>query len=58
VQALVNTHLSALAPGWALPAELIASRLERNSGEYIVDRWLVEPSTPCAIERGWALKLA
>ncbi len=51
LQALVNVHLSALVPGWALPAEFIAGRLERNPGEYVVDPWVVERSTLCAIER-------
>ena len=51
LQALVNAHLSALAPGWALPESFIASRLERNPGEYVVDPWVVARATLCAIER-------
>jgi GNAT superfamily N-acetyltransferase len=51
LQALVNTHLGALVPGWALPAAYLAGRLRRNPGEYIVDPWVIERATLCAIER-------
>jgi GNAT superfamily N-acetyltransferase len=51
VQTLVNAHMSALVPGWALPEAYIASRLERNPGEYVVDPWVVARATLCAIER-------
>lgn len=51
VQALVNVHMGALVPGWALPEAAIASRLERNPGEYVVDPWVTARATLCAIER-------
>ena len=37
VQTLINAHLSALVPGWALPESYIASKLQRDPGEYVVD---------------------
>ncbi|HEU5102243.1 MAG TPA: GNAT family N-acetyltransferase [Roseiflexaceae bacterium] len=51
LQALINTHMGALVPGWALPEAAIASRLQRNPGEYVVDPWVAERVTLCAIER-------
>src|SRR3954470_6620760 len=51
VQVLMNAHMSALAPGWALPEAFIASHLQRDSGEYVVDPWVIARVTLCAIER-------
>lgn len=52
VQQLVNDHLGAVVPGWALPAGFIASRLRRNPGSYIVDPWIVERKSLVALVRG------
>ena len=49
---LVNLHLGALAPGWALPAPALAELLARNPGEYVVDPWVRERATLCALEGG------
>jgi GNAT superfamily N-acetyltransferase len=51
IQALVNAHMSALVAGWALPEAFIASRLQRDPGEYVVDPWVAARMTLCAIER-------
>ncbi|HEU4328940.1 MAG TPA: GNAT family N-acetyltransferase [Roseiflexaceae bacterium] len=51
VQTLLNTHLSALVPGWSLPAAYIAGVLRRNPREYVTDPWVVERATLCAVER-------
>jgi len=51
MQALVNAHLSTLAPGWALPEHFIASHLLRDPGEFIVDPWVTARVTLCATER-------
>lgn len=51
VQALINTHMGTLVPGWALPEGYIASRLQRDPGEYVVDPWVAARVTLCAIER-------
>lgn len=52
VRDLVNAHLAAVVPGWALPGRFIASRLARNPGQYVIDPWVIERATLCAIERG------
>lgn len=49
---LVNLHLGALAPGWAVPAPVLAALLARNPGEYVVDPWVRERATLCALEDG------
>lgn len=49
---LVNLHLGALAPGWAVPAPVLAALLVRNPGEYVVDPWVRERATLCALEGG------
>jgi GNAT superfamily N-acetyltransferase len=51
LQALINVHMGALVPGWALPEAFVASRLQRNPGEYVVDPWVAARVTLCAIER-------
>lgn len=51
LQTLVNIHIGALVPGWALPPAYLAGHLRRNPGEYIVDPWVIERATLCAIER-------
>jgi GNAT superfamily N-acetyltransferase len=51
LQTLINVHMGALVPGWALPEAAIASHLQRNPGEYVVDPWVAERATLCAIER-------
>ena len=42
VQYLVNGHLRAVVPGWALPLEYIAFCLKRNPSEYVTDPWVWE----------------
>lgn len=51
LQALVNAHLGAVAPGWALSEAYIAAHLARNPNEYVVDPWVVARRTLCAVER-------
>lgn len=50
VQALINMHLSTVVPGWVLPEAFIASHLHRNPGQYIIDPWVHERVTLCAIQ--------
>ncbi|HEV2742451.1 MAG TPA: GNAT family N-acetyltransferase [Rubrobacter sp.] len=47
---LVNLHLAAVVPGWALPAPFLAEHLERNPGEFVTDPWVVDRSTLCVTE--------
>ena len=51
LQWLVNSHLGSVVPGWALPAPYIVRRLERNPGQYVIDPWVIERRTLCALER-------
>ncbi len=51
VQDLINTHLSAIVPGWALPSGYILRRLYANPGQYVIDPWVRQRVTLCAIDR-------
>ncbi len=50
VSVLVNYHIGAVIPGWALPAARIEAGMHRNPGEYVIDPWVVERKTLCALE--------
>lgn len=52
LRALVNNHLSAVVPGWALSDEAIAAHLEQDHDEPITDPWVVARATLLATE-GW-----
>lgn len=54
---LVNQHLSAVVPGWALTDEALAEHLERDPGEYVTDPWVRERETLCVTE-GWRVHAA
>lgn len=47
---LVNMHLAAVVPGWAISEAFLAEHLDRNPGEYVTDPWVVERVTLCALE--------
>jgi len=51
VTTLVNLHLGAVVPGWAVPEPWLAAYLKRNPGEIVVDPWVVARSTLVAVER-------
>jgi GNAT superfamily N-acetyltransferase len=48
---LLNAHLDAVIPGFALPATYLAGRLTRDPGEAIVDPWVVRRRTLVGVER-------
>jgi GNAT superfamily N-acetyltransferase len=48
---LLNAHLDAVVPGFALPAAYLAERLSRDPGEAIVDPWVLRRRTLVAVER-------
>jgi GNAT superfamily N-acetyltransferase len=48
---LLNAHLDAVVPGFALPAAYLAERLTRDPGEAIVDPWVLRRRTLVAVER-------
>ncbi|HKH11549.1 MAG TPA: hypothetical protein VKA73_10435 [Rubrobacter sp.] len=47
---LVNLHLTAVVPGWALTEAFLAEHLKRNAGEYVTDPWVLDRATLCALE--------
>jgi GNAT superfamily N-acetyltransferase len=48
---LLNVHLDAVVPGFALPAAYLAERLTRDPGEAIVDPWVLRRRTLVAVDR-------
>lgn len=50
VQYLVNSHLGAIIPGWALPLEYIACCVKRNPGEFVTDPWVRERKSLVALK--------
>ena len=49
--ALVNAHIQAVVPGLAVSVNTVMSQLERDPGEFIVDRWVAERATLVAEQR-------
>lgn len=47
---LVNVHLSATVPGWALTETFLSDHLHRNTGEFVTDPWVTERTTLCATQ--------
>jgi GNAT superfamily N-acetyltransferase len=58
MQALINAHLGAVVPGWGLPLGFIASRLRSNPDEFVVDPWVIERRTLCAVEQARVVAIA
>jgi GNAT superfamily N-acetyltransferase len=52
VTSLVNAHIAAVVPGVSVSVQALLSQLEREPGEYIVDRWVTERVTLVAEQRG------
>lgn len=50
LQRLVNLHLAAVLPGWALSEAALARHLERDDAQPITDPWVEERTTLCAVE--------
>lgn len=51
LQLLINAHLGAAIPGWALPGNYITSTLESNPHEEITDPWVAERKTILGLVR-------
>jgi GNAT superfamily N-acetyltransferase len=49
---LVNTHAAAVVPGVGVSVAAMLSHLERDPGEFIVDRWVTERATLVAEQLG------
>jgi GNAT superfamily N-acetyltransferase len=58
LQALVNLHLSAAVPGWALSEVALARHLARDDRQPVTDPWVEERATVCALERYRLLAVA
>lgn len=48
--ALVNRHLAAVVPGWAVSTAALLAVLERDPGQYVTDPWVRERCTFVAID--------
>ena len=55
---LVNLHLAAVLPGWALSGTFLAEHLERDRTEPITDPWVEERVTLYAFDAGRLLAAA
>lgn len=51
VTSLVNAHIAAVLPGASVSVQALMSQLEREPGEFIVDRWVRERVTLVAEQR-------
>ncbi|GAA0481987.1 hypothetical protein Ade02nite_57670 [Paractinoplanes deccanensis] len=49
---LVNAHVAAVVPGVSVSAQGLMSQLERQPGEFVVDRWVRDRVTLVAEQRG------
>jgi GNAT superfamily N-acetyltransferase len=58
LQRLINSHLDAVVPGWALPAAYIEQRLQSHPDQYILDPWVQERVTLAAVEEDRLLAAA
>jgi len=52
VTSLVNAHIAAVVPGVSVSVQALLSQLEREPGEFIVDRWVRDRVTLVAEQRG------
>ena len=52
VTSLVNAHIAAVVPGVSVSVQALLSVLEREPGEFIVDRWVRDRVTLVAEQRG------
>jgi GNAT superfamily N-acetyltransferase len=52
VTGLVNAHIAAVLPGGSVSVQVLLSQLEREPGEFIVDRWVRDRITLVAEQRG------
>jgi GNAT superfamily N-acetyltransferase len=58
IQDLVNLHLGAVVPGWSLPGRYIEQHFSSNPNQPIIDPWVVERRTLCAVERSRVVAVA
>jgi GNAT superfamily N-acetyltransferase len=58
VTSLVNAHIAAVVPGMSVSVQALLSQLEREPGEFIVDRWVRDRVTLVAEQRGRVVAVA
>ncbi len=58
LQMLINQHVSAVVPGWALPAAYIEQHLTRHPQQITIDPWVAERKTLVVTQRGQARAVA
>lgn len=46
---LVNAHIGAVVPGWAVSVNAVLSQLERDTGEHVVEPWVVDRAAFVAV---------
>lgn len=57
LRALVNNHLQAVVPGWAMPDGAVAAHLNENYGEFVTDPWVTDRAT-LLVSEGWEVLAA
>ena len=50
--ALLNSHVAAIVPGWAVTPDFLHERLGDNPDQPVLNPWVIERATFCAVERG------
>lgn len=58
LQELINGHLGAVVPGWALPGRFIHDRLTRHPEQVVIDPRVKERVTLCALQAGQVVTAA
>lgn len=48
---LVNTHIAAVVPGWAVSVAALLGQLEREPAQYVIDPWVVERAALVGLRR-------
>jgi GNAT superfamily N-acetyltransferase len=48
---LVDAHIAAVVPGWAVSTATLLAQLERDPSQYVIDPWVVERQTLVAVCR-------
>lgn len=48
---LANHHIATALPGGAIPAAALLAQMERDSGEYVIDPWVLERCTVVGLDR-------
>jgi GNAT superfamily N-acetyltransferase len=45
LNALVNAHITAVIPGWAVSTAVLLAQIERDPGQYVTDPWVDDRAT-------------